>query len=380
MSDGNIEELFNAKDRILMVAWSLPNEGPLRPSQRDQAMKNFTRYIRQHGLTPADVGRKLGSPRATTISDLIRGTYRANADDNIRKLNMWIEQNCRQNAAKLSDAFVTTKVAKAMEACARLCRENGTMAMAVGPTGIGKSRCAQAIHETCVGSIYLRVITGYHTPRGLTTAIAECLGVRDLPARRAENCRRIPVERIMDALQDSNRLLLIDEAQQLTDASLTLLRDIHDTTGVPIMLIATKDLLDRILRTAGPDTGQTFSRYEIIDHLSEGKDITSGGKPMFTVDEIKAIYQHAPIRLSTDATLYLQSVANDLGFGSLRRCKILLRNAVRRARKRQDVGESEKVTVYADDLAWVASILHRYSGERETTRKHTKRAEGASTA
>ena len=190
----------------------------------------------------------------------------------------------------------------------------------------------------------------------------------------------MPIERVIDTLQDSNRLLLIDEAHKLADASIEVLRDIHDMTGVPIMLIAVKDLLDRVDRSAGPDSGQMFSRFEIIHHLSVGKDIASGGKPMFTVDEIKGLYQQPPIRLSTDATLYLQSVANELGRGSLRRCKTLLRNAVRRARKRQDVGESERVPVYADDLSWVASNLHKYSGEREATRKHTKQAEGASTA
>jgi len=269
---------------------------------------------------------------------------------------------------------------QAPDGFARLVRENGTMGLVVGPTGIGKSRCAQAVADTYVGSVYLRIINGLHHPAGLTHALAVRLGVRDLRAMTRTDHYQTHLERVIGALRDSGRLLLLDEAQKLTDAALELLRDLHDSTGVPILLIGVRDLHERIMRSVGPDHGQTYSRFDVIHHLSQGKDIYSGGKPLFTVEEIRQLYQQTPIRRSPDAVNYLQGVANELGHGSLRRCKTLLRNAVRRARKRQQLGDDDRVTVTADDLAWVEARLRQESAEQDAANERRKRAvEGIAT-
>lgn len=96
--------------------------------------------------------------------------------------------------------------------------------------------------------------------------------------------------------------------------------------------------------------------------------------------DIKALYSQTPIRLSTDATRYLQGLANQLGHGSLRRCKILLRSAVRRARKRQGLGDDDKVTVYADDLEWVETRLRQETAEQDVVKERRKRAAGVAEA
>lgn len=376
-SHDDITDILKDRERVLMAAWMLPNEGPLSDAQRRQAMENFRQYIQRHGITVEQVARQLGKPRETTIVDLMKGVYRSSSDDHIRKLNMWVEQHARQRAASLTDKFVsTTKVAKDMLTVARLVRENLTMGLVLGPTGIGKSRCAEAIHEKYVGSIYLRVIMGYHHPRGLTQALAVKLGVR----RQQVNSRYVPqftqLERVIDTLRNSNRLIILDEADKLTDAAIELLRDVHDTTGVPILLIATKELQDRIRKNADPDHGQLYSRFDVVHHLSQGYDIYSGGKALHTMQDIRDLYNEPPVKLSPDAARYLQDVANMLGYGSLRSCKMLLRNAVRRARKRQELTDGEKVTVTADDLEWAETRLRRESSERDIIRDRRTRSAG----
>jgi len=159
----------------------------------------------------------------------------------------------------------------------------------------------------------------------------------------------------------------------LTDAALSVMRDIHDCTGCPFMLLSTKDLLERIQRNIGPDHGQLYSRFDIVTHVSQGRDVYNGGKALFTVEEIRQLYQVTPIKLANDAAAYLRDVANHLGHGSLRRCKILLRNAVRRARARQSLGDDERVTVLADDLEWVESRLRQETSELNAARDRRKR-------
>jgi len=76
------------------------------------------------------------------------------------------------------------------------------------------------------------------------------------------------LERFTDALCDSNRLLILDEAGTLTDPAIELLRAIHGTTGVPVLLPATKDLHERIVKRADPDHGQLYSRFDVIWYFS----------------------------------------------------------------------------------------------------------------
>ncbi len=371
---GDIADILMDQERLLMVAWMLPNDGPLTDKIRRQAMGNFAAYIRRHSMTASDVGRQIGKPRATTIGDLMKGRYRDGADGHIRTLNMFIEQHARANAASLTDRFVSTRVAKDIFTVARLTRENKTMGLVTGGTGIGKSRCAQALHEKYVGSIYIRVVTGYHHPRGLTYAIAGALGVRSCKGGARDGMYQTRFERVIEALKHSSRFLLIDEAHALQDSAVELLRDLHDTCQIPILCLATKDFHDRLVKNAEPDHGQIYSRFDVMHSLTEGYDMYAGGKALYTMEDVRQLYNEPPVKLSADGVRFLHEVANMLGYGSLRRCKTLLQNGARRARKRQGLEQGDKVTVTADDLAYVERLLRRESSEQQTVTDRRRQA------
>jgi len=358
-----------------MAAWTLPNEGILTDAQRAQALDNFRRYLERVGLKTADVGQQVGTPGKTTIDDLLKGVVRKNDDQHIRTLNNWVEQHARQQAVKLKGKFVSTKVAGDILSVARMVRENQTMGIVFGPTGIGKTRCAQSLNDTFVGSILLTITHGVYRPAGLVRLLVDTLGVRGVFAMAGRTRFQNQFERVVDRLRDSSRLILIDEAHKLHDDSLELLREIHDQTECPILLFATKELQDRIRRTADPDAGQLRSRFDIEFALTQGVDASRGDKKkLFTAEDIRQLYEQAPIRLSPDATRYLQDVANRFGEGSLRRCRILLINAVRRARKRQNLEDGANVTVTADDLALVEELFRPDPDEKQAVAERRTRA------
>jgi hypothetical protein len=199
-----------------------------------------------------------------------------------------------------------------------------------------------------VGSVMVTIHLSNRHPRGLARSLAIALGIRRSGA---------VAERIIDKLAGSNRLIIVDEAHKLSDNGLELVRELHDATGCPFLLFAINELWERIERSAGPDSGQLFSRVDIVHALSQGRDVHSGGKALFTVEDIKALFEQPPIKLSRDATRHLLDVANRLGWGSIRRCKILVRNAIRRARLRQGLGDTDAVTVQADDIEFCERVL-----------------------
>ena len=378
--DRDIADILTDADRVLLAACMLPNDGSLTELQRRQVMTNFTDYIRRHGLTVADVGRQLGTPRATTIMEMTQGCFRTHGDEHVRRLNVWVEQNARQRAVSIEGKFVTTRVAKDMLNVARLARENSTMAMVLGPTGIGKTRCAQAIAEKYVGSIYIRIIAGSQHPKGLTSALAERLKVRK-QATYTDRQHHTQIERVIESLRDTNRLIMLDEAGKLKDSALELVRDIHDVAGVPFLLIGTSDLYDRIIKRVDADHGQLYSRFDIIRHLTQGRNIYGGdGKALYTLADIRELYSDAPLKLSTDAEEFLRDVANQLGHGSLRRCRVLVQNGARRARKRHGLADGESVTVTADDLDSAERILRMERFEQDAISERRRQAASAAQA
>lgn len=373
---GDFSELLTDRDRILMAAWTLPNDGPLTDTQRRQALANFADCCKRWDVTYAQVGRQVNKPRGTLIGDLVKGVYRDGSDTHIRTLNNWVEQYARQKAVKLQGKFVQTRVATHINSVARLVIENHTMGLVFGPTGIGKTRCAQALYQTYVGSILLTVRFGAYHPKGLTTLLAQALGVRTVSVINESAKHLTQLERVLNKLEDTNRLIIVDEGHKLNDGALELLREIHDATRCPVLLLATKDLHDRIVRSATPDAGQIRSRFDIDWPLTQGHDMHAGGKPLFTIEEIRKLYQQTPIRLSADGANYLKDIANTLGYGSLRRCGILLINAARRARKRNGIAEDKDVTVTADDLAFVETKMRPDVSEQQAI-KDRRQAAGA---
>ncbi len=376
----DLSTFLSERDRILMAAWTLPNDGVLSDAQRRQALENFNAYRLRNDIGVGDVARQVDAPRESTIRELLKGVYRENADEHVRTLNNWVEQHARQHAVKLKGKFVETRVALDILRVARLVRENQTMGMVVGPAGIGKTRCAQALNETYVGSVLVTVRFGAYNPRGFTSVLAEQLGVRGMGALKSQFTYRSQLERVIARLDGSGRLVIIDEAHKLHNDALELVREIHDATGCPVFMLATKDLQDRIKRTADPDHGQLFSRVDVMWPLTKGHDVGAGGRPLFTIEEVRKLYEQTPIRLSPDAARYLQDVANELGAGSLRRCRVLLVNAARRARKRTGIDAESTVTVTADDLAYADERLRPDAGELEVVKQRRSRSAMVQTA
>lgn len=347
----------------LMAAWTLPHDGPLTESERKQAVANFAAYCKRRDISFADVGREVGSPRGSTIREIVQGKFRENADQQVRVLNQWVEQHARREAAKLDGDFVDTRIAAAMRRVAQLVLDNGTMGLAVGPTGIGKTRCAMAVKAVTPGAILLTVRHGSYAPTGLIRLLGKELGFRKPVSSSAK--REPLLDRILDELRGSNRLVMIDEAHKLNDDAIEVLREIHDDTGCPILLLATKELQDRVDRTAQPDAGQLHSRFDVKLDLVAGLNEHTGGKKLFSIEQIRKFYERAPIRLSKDAADYLLDVANLLGWGSLRRCRVLVMNGARRARRRQNLVEDDPVTITADDLAYADNALRPGAADQE---------------
>ncbi|MES9873118.1 MAG: ATP-binding protein [Candidatus Sedimenticola sp. 6PFRAG7] len=115
------------------------------------------------------------------------------------------------------------------------------MGLIWGPTGYGKTTAATWFINQCHG-VYIRAMRLW-SPKSMLTALAREL---DLDVKGRNNGEM--VELIIQRLAESNRTVFIDEADYIVESRrLTdTLRDIHDLSTVPVILIGMHGIEKRI--------------------------------------------------------------------------------------------------------------------------------------
>lgn len=109
------------------------------------------------------------------------------------------------------------------------------LAVVWGRAGRGKTECSRE-YAMRTGAVYLRVMEGW-TPRGMLAAL--CKEISGTEPRTADHCKRL----LIDELERFRRLILVDEADRLRRVEMIEhLRDVHDLTGAPIVLIGEEHL------------------------------------------------------------------------------------------------------------------------------------------
>lgn len=345
----NLDSLMEQERRRLLQARMLPDEGPLTALQREEVIVDLRAYMAQHGISQHEVGRQSGVAHAT-VNLLLQGRCTGSdqaKDKHVRALNNWMEVDARQQANRPAGKFVEIRVARRVFACAQKAKDMPTMAVAHGPSGIGKTLTAHALKDKYPGTVYLSVTKGETS----FTAVRRNLAARVLTSRKKRAVRTLAMnEQIFEVLKGTNRLIIIDEAHRLDDGALEFLRDVFDHTQCPMLFLCTVDLVDRIRRDNDEDHGQIYRRFGYVRDLAASADREDGGRgveKLFSVAEIREIFEEPKVKLHPDAQAYLLHRANMLGHGSLGLCANLMKIAVPIERAHRKVGPDATVTITA---------------------------------
>jgi DNA transposition AAA+ family ATPase len=197
----------------------------------------------------------------STISMWLNGTYNGKNDKVTDAINNFIQRE-RERAVENDLPFVNISIVKYISEIARLCHTQGKIGVCVGRAGLGKTVAVKKYTQEFLDSILIESDSGY-TAKSLLKEIHRRLGlsgkgsVYDLMGE------------VVRKLNQSGRLLIIDEAENLPYRALEITRRIHDKTGVGVLLIGRGILLEN-LKGYNNQYDQLFSRVKytkIIDSL-----------------------------------------------------------------------------------------------------------------
>jgi len=203
---------------------------------------------------------------ASILSQVLGGRYQGNNNEIMQKVLAYIrkEKSNLRNKIK-SIPFVETSIFDRICDILNIADIDKKIVVITGDTGIGKSFALKEYCKQNPSAILISVDDTYRSDTPIRD-IAE-----KLKLETTGNIDKV-MKRVVAALEDTGRMLIVDEAERLPLKGLSILRSLHDKTGIPVAIVGLKKLYDNIIVRS--DMRQVYSRMQLakLDKLSK-KDV-----------------------------------------------------------------------------------------------------------
>jgi hypothetical protein len=181
-------------------------------------------------------------------------------------------------------------------------------------------------------TILLRTTTGAVNPREFLRNLCQTLGII------CNQWNKHMYQRVIEKLKGSGRMIIVDEAHKLLGngkpnfSIFELLRDIHDMTACPLVLVGTSKIVNAIeenLRETKEWISDQFKSrvcliVDLMTALGGGSGPGGGGGQPFDSQDIAKIFKNERLKLHPKAARWCASLASEPGRGGLRTIKNIL--------------------------------------------------------
>ncbi|MDD3236838.1 MAG: AAA family ATPase [Candidatus Gastranaerophilales bacterium] len=180
---------------------------------------------------------------SSTISLYLKGRYNGNIQNLEKALNKYLVlHNNTQNHEKVALDFEETSVASRFFSIAKMCRLNGEINLCYGSSGIGKSTAIKKFADEFTGVIVIDPDEGA-TTRSVLKQLVEKLGLTPVTTKSEDL-----TSTITNRLNNSNFLVIVDEAENVKTEVIRSLRKIHDrcSSTFGLLFVGTETLYQNL--------------------------------------------------------------------------------------------------------------------------------------
>lgn len=256
--------------------------------------------MRDQNITSASIAKSMGKS-AATISQLLNGKYGANPSKHLH--DIWglispaeLEQSKQAEERKHVSIvygkvpFIPTSTSKLIAMACDQARQRRRFSVFAGQAGLGKTK---GINEYCRHNKEAILIAGSEQTSSaqVLDQLILALGLSRCPSAYKN------MQKIIMALRDTGRLIILDEADKCKPNALDPLRTISDQAIVGVTLVGNIQLVDKL---------QTQERYELI-----ASRVCFWPKPIgqVTVEDIKTLFvelTEGTVKLANDDASWWQ--------------------------------------------------------------------------
>lgn len=213
-------------------------------------LKNLQSYMQTHKVSQAEVAKKLGVSPAT-VSQYLKGAYTGDVVAIDKKIDELLAR-VKDREQAINTDFVATKTAIEILDTCDLAHKAKNINIVIGGAGLGKTRALKYYAQT-ISNVILIEADPTFSPKVLLIELCNKLSIS--PTRNNHD----NLTAIIDKLNGSERLLVIDEAELLNYKSLEIVRRIHDKAQIGVILAGMPKLKDNLRGSMG-ELKQLYSR------------------------------------------------------------------------------------------------------------------------
>ena len=263
------------------------------------ARKELARWMQANGHSQAKVAKSLGIS-AATVSMFLKGTYTGDNEQIATAVVNLLELDQKQSVAVRKPDFTMTAIASDIITVADYAHTHRDIGVIYGDAGIGKTMTIEEYARKNPMSVLITAdVTS--TVKTLLEDILDGLGCKSTAANRTQAKRQLVKE-----LRDTNRMIIIDEAQHLKLPTLEAVRGIiYDLCHCGVLLVGNENVYNKMLGKQKAPFAQLFSRVGICRGFVQ---------PRYQIglDDIRNIFCQ-DIDLPEECLKYFQAVANRAG-------------------------------------------------------------------
>lgn len=218
----------------------------MEQARNDELAARLFDYQARHELSDERLGRLLGSS-GTYVSRYRSSSFTGDIfkfETAISELLTKEELMEGDNTKLSNDGFCVRSVHAFLD----FILVNRQLGVGHGPAGKGKTCAARLYAANNTRSLYLHIWDWSASRDRLVTELARAARVR-------KQARETPAEALVRNFRDSDRLIILDNAQRLTERSRKFLIDFFDATRTPIALLGNPEIVKQFERN-----DQHFSR------------------------------------------------------------------------------------------------------------------------
>ena len=226
-------------------AWSPPRQAPPTESPAllerwRAATQEALRVAAKHGWSKSEFARRADIPGGT-FSGWFDGTYKGRYDTTTQRVENFLAScgEAAEAAASLpaEPGFVKTRTARELFEALTYAQHLPTVAVATVVSGCGKTTAAQAYARTRPHVFVVTLSPSSKRPHILLGEVAEQIGIETGNSSKLKGVLVRALRR-----EGFSALLIIDEAQYLTEECINELRYLHDAARCGLVLLGNDEV------------------------------------------------------------------------------------------------------------------------------------------
>lgn len=288
--------------------------------ERHRAIINIKRLREQFGLSLKRLADMAGVTDSV-VSEVLRNRYQGKTDEILVKLEGALNEHARRQAAGANVKYVHIATARQIFKVVKYVSKAESIGVITGVSGIGKSMALEAItrSDDFRTAILVSVAADSKSPLRFARALLRAIAGNRASAIESVWSVADAFAEICDRLGSGQRLILIDEAENLQLETLNLIRQIHDRSQSPIVLCGRPHLSTKIERTTkceeigGSLVGRICFRHQLSPPRGLAPGLPGGadaGEWICDKIELAQILSGHKIRFRPDAIAWLHDLAH----------------------------------------------------------------------